>query len=343
MNVDDQLQRDLEALRGEVTFPSTPDFAGRIAESLPSPGGHTRPRRGNAFGRLSRPPTVFAVVALLFLLAVVATMAIPPARESVARWLHIDLPGIRIERVHDGDGGTKPLPSSLGGSLLLGTPVSLGEANDLLSSPLLAPSTTLVGEPMEIWQRNDGETISLLYPPSAQLPEIGETGVAMLLMRVQPESNDTQFFVKKSFGVEPVVSVSIGGREGWWIVDGQLTVQPEGVFPPVTRTSGHVLIWWDGNDVAWRMESALPKDEAIRIASSLVPLQMDTGNRRAVGAVLGVLAGALDRPATDPLAWTKEVSHVPSHCRVACRPVVARSRRSRRGWRVWRGAAGLAP
>lgn len=317
---DDQLQRDLDQLRATTVFRPTPDFATMIGDKLSSRPQHPDRSsirwRDGARSPLSRPFVVFAVVLLMVLFAVFATMAMPSARESVARWLHIDLPGVRIERVHDDADERRATPSSLGGALVLGTPVSLDEVNALIASPMLAPSTELVGEPSEIWQREGGETISLLYPPSTRLPEIGKTGVGMLVMRVQPHGSDGMLYVKKSIGRDPIVSVSIGGREGWWIVDGQLTIHQPDAVPPAIRGSGNVLIWWEGDDVVWRMESALTREEAIRIALSFAPLRLETRNHGASRAVW-VGDGAAGAPSNFPFAsLNPEVFHA-SHRRIA--------------------------
>ena len=279
MNQHDRLERSLAALHDQVTFPPSPDIAARIASSLPDRHRMARPGSSRRQWRRYAPFVAAAVVVLV--VAIVATIAIPTARESVARWLHVDLPGVRIEVVDPGDVPPHTVPTSLGGSLLLGTPTTVEDAATLVPAPLRMPSDPAVGEPAELWQRDRGAVITMLYPASAMLPEIGETGAGLAFMQIVAP-NGPILFAKQSIGNDGIEQVRVGGQEGFWVSNGRLVMLPGNPLEidpsPSSRWSGNVLIWSDGEGTTFRIESMLDRDDAIRIAESLVPVTAETGN-----------------------------------------------------------------
>ena len=294
MNQHDRLERSLAALHDEVTFPPSPDIAARIASSLPDRHRMARPGSSRRQWRRYAPFVAAAVVVLV--VAIVATIAIPTARESVARWLHVDLPGVRIEVVDPGDVPPHTVPTSLGGSLLLGTPTTLEDAATLAPAPLRMPSDPAVGEPAELWQRDRGAVITMLYPASATLPEIGETGAGLAFMQIVAP-NGPILFAKQSIGNDGIEQVRVGGQEGFWVSNGRLVMLPGNPLeidpsPGSSRWSGNVLIWSDGEGTTFRIESMLDKDDAIRIAESLVPVTAESGNGDAAVTVWEVLETA---------------------------------------------------
>lgn len=107
---DDHLERALAAIGDEAAFPDTPDLAARIGGMLPD-----RPERIVDIHR-ARPRyrLIAAAVLVIVLLGIGAMLAVPTARESVARWLHVELPGLRIEVLDPDDAPRSSPPSSLG-------------------------------------------------------------------------------------------------------------------------------------------------------------------------------------------------------------------------------------
>jgi len=321
MSQPDRLEQTLAALRDGVTFPETPDMAARIAGVLPDRPGRTlvtpirRQRR-----------KLLVAAAVLLLLAMGTMLAVPPARETVARWLHVDLPGLRID-VLEPDSANRPSPpSSLGGSLLLGTPTTLADAAALAPAPLQMPSDAAVGRPSEVWQRDGGAAITLLYPASGTLPEIGTTGIGLAFMQIVAPDGPI-LFAKQSIGNGGIEQVVVQGKEGFWVTDGRLVLQPADPLaidspPPASRWSGNVLIWSDGAGTTFRLESMLDRDAVMRIAGTLVPAISSAGNVRTLPLVLGVSemqepgGPSLRVPRLQPL----EVSHASSaHCCTARR------------------------
>jgi hypothetical protein len=116
--------------------------------------------------------------------------------------------------------------------------------------------------------------VGLLWHASDGLPEIGDTGVGMLLLEIESDDDDV-IFVKKVVGGGEFNTAMIGDWPGYWIEGGVLTVEPvEGLMldllEPQSRRSGNVLIWSDG-EATYRLETALPMADVVRIAESLGP------------------------------------------------------------------------
>ena len=145
------LERELSALAPAVDWPEAPDVASRVAglvEERPAP-----PRR-------RRPALVVALVAVA---AVLATLAVPPARTAVFDWLGIG--SARIQVVDE-----LPALSPSPGLEILGDVVPLEDAEERAGFAVAAPPD---GEPRPdetrvtpglrvayLWR--DGERVRLL-------------------------------------------------------------------------------------------------------------------------------------------------------------------------------------
>ncbi|HWK80267.1 MAG TPA: hypothetical protein VNP95_05850, partial [Thermomicrobiales bacterium] len=343
-NPNDHLERALAAIGDEAAFPDTPDLAARIGGMLPD-----RPERiVDIHPARPRYRLIAAAALLIVLLGIGAMLAVPTARESVARWLHVDLPGLRIEVLDPDDAPRSSPPSSLGGSLLLGTPTTLADAALLAPAPLQLPSDPALGNPSEVWQRDGGTVVTLLYPASGTLPEIGETGVGLAFMQIVAPDGPI-LFAKQSIGSGGLEQVSVNGLEGFWVTNGRLVLQPADPLaidspPASSRWSGNVLIWSDGAGTTFRIESMLDRATVIRIAGTLAPVSAGLGNARGLPRVWGV--SEMQEPdgmAFGVLHLLPEVPHASSSHR---RPARHRAcpRRDRPGFRrrVRAGEARLA-
>jgi hypothetical protein len=263
----DELERMLAALPRELAFPPTPDIAGRIGGMLPVRLPAQLPARQPAPWR--RRTTWYAIAAAVLLLIVVLTAALPGPRRAVADFF--GLPGIRIEFSPRGEGDTGG-PKEIGSTLLFGERTTLEGAQATVPFPIVVH-----GEPDEVYLRHDeGVTaVSLIYRASDELPEIGGTGVGMLLMEFRTGA-DTPFLAKRAMGDSVFLITSVNGNEAYWVERGELIVQPPDQIEPeasaFARRSGNVLIWRDGQ-TTYRMETTLDREEAIAIAESLAPWQ----------------------------------------------------------------------
>lgn len=259
----DDLERRLAQLRTDLVFPATPDFAAVFAVDSAGPFIPS----GRALTNVSRP--FWKVLAVAAIAIGIVAFALPGTRATLASWF--DFAGIRIEIGTD-DRTLQSPPTTIGGSLLLGPAVSIEDAAAVARFEIVALADDgIVGEAETYLLERDGTVmVSLLYPPSAELPEVGTTGVGLLLMQIDSPGSD-DFLVKLVMNESPPVSVSVNGNDGAWVEGGTLTIEPvhqSGVFG---RSSGNVLIW-EENGVTYRMESSLTLPEALAIAESLRPI-----------------------------------------------------------------------
>lgn len=260
----DALERRLSQLRTDMIFPETPDIVSAFAANgLPSPSGP--PRRW--IDRASRSPwqALAAAAIVIGLLAV----AIPGTRSTLASWF--DFPGVRIEVGTDEQPPPAP-PTSIGGTLLLGKQVTTEDATKAARFEIVVPvGERITGTPETYLLDRDGAMIiSLLYPASPKLPEIGTTGVGLLLMQID-SPDPAALLVKRSMNERPPVTIMVNGEMGTWIEGGSLTVEPIYASGTFERASGNVLIW-EQNGVTYRLESALTMTDAVALAERLQPV-----------------------------------------------------------------------
>lgn len=251
-------------------FPATPDFATEIGVQIEPPRPDHRTRWVSR-----RSLRLAAMVALAVLAILVAALAVPSSRTAIADFFGIE--GIRIE--FGGDAPEVPAtPASIGSSLLLGDETTLETAEAAAPFDIVMPADDAAGAPDELYlNRRSGVTVvGLLWHATDTLPEIGDTGVGMLLLEIEADGDDT-IFVKKMVGGGEFNTAIVNDWPGYWIENGVLTVEPvEGLMldllGPESRRSGNVLIWSD-SEITYRLETALPMEDAVRLAESLAPVR----------------------------------------------------------------------
>ncbi|HEU0163452.1 MAG TPA: hypothetical protein VFQ54_00330 [Thermomicrobiales bacterium] len=205
--------------------------------------------------------TAAAIVAI----ALVSILAFSGPRETVARWTHVDLSGIRIDIVPWLDHNESITEKDL----RLGSAISLADAQSSVPFPIL----TLPGAgPNGVWLKagntvTPGAVVTLLYEADPEYPEIGSTGIGIALMQWS-EPNGAVFFIKQVAQTEQFEPVRINGSSGFWIIGGRLLTDP-GAPDATSRPSANVLIWTDRNGITYRLESELERDAAVRLAESL--------------------------------------------------------------------------
>lgn len=262
------LEAQLELLATDVQMPVSPDFVSVISAGLVAPPAPVYVRR--------RLLLVAAVIALI----VAAALAIPQSRTTIAGWL--DFGGIRLEivdRIIDRDDASLV---EIDSSLLLGDESSLGGAVDAVNYPLMQlPDET--PDRVFVRQQENNAMVSMLYPATDDLPEIGDTGVGALLIQIENRS-DFDFLVKHAppDGGYEFVSMD-NGIEGFWVISGNLSAipyDPRDTFglDKVSRPTGNVLLW-NENGVTFRLETALARREAIALAERIVPIDEPSGNQ----------------------------------------------------------------
>ena len=270
-----ELERALVELGGRLDFPEAPDLVPAVRARLVE-----RPRR------IRRPSRRLLVIALAALaVAIGAAFAVPPARTAILEWL--GLRGVRIERVSELPvlpeppplpSGQEPpaAPPTLGSDLGLGALLTLDEARRRVGYRILVPTLANLGEPDAVYVDDArlalaGAKVMLVWGPRPGLPVAAGTDLGLLI--TQFEGRTEPAFFKKVAGPETVIEeVEVNGGRGVW-----LEGEPHAVFytdasgdvvEEVVRLAGNVLLWERG-ELTFRLESALSKREALRIARSV--------------------------------------------------------------------------
>lgn len=291
---DREIERALRDLRARLDYPPTPDLATTVRTRL-----QAQPRRSRSFWAplvTTMPPRRLAFAALAIVLLAGALLLLSPAtRSAVADRLGVrGIPIVYLTPTLTPTPSATPTPTaassvaspprppatpptatpeSLGERFGLGRPMTLTEARAAAQYTVLAPTLPELGQPDEVYfsPLPSGGQVSCVYYPRPGLPVTSATGVGMLLTQFQG-AVEPEFFGK---GIGPetrLEQVTVNGGRGFWLegkphffiyrdANGRTTSE-------TIRLAGNTLIW-EQNGVTFRLEAALSKDEALRVAASL--------------------------------------------------------------------------
>jgi hypothetical protein len=228
---------------------------------------HSFPSRDRAPWRpIPRTKRVLAAAAVL-LVALTATLVAPDSRHAVARWLGIGSVTVTY---------TGEVPAAAGRNYDLGTAVPVAQALEVADAAgwrLEAPSAA--GDPARAFVGRPAGSATLAWAPSEDLPEVGDSGIGLLLT-VMPGTADAGGVAKHATRGTTVRLVRVGDHPAYWI-----TGEPHEVF--ITdpggdvvgdrpRLAGNTLIWTVG-DITYRLESALDEEQAVELASEMTPVR----------------------------------------------------------------------
>ena len=238
------LERELAALAPVVDWPESPDVAvrvARLAEGRPAP----RRRRRLAL-----------VAALIAVAAVVATLAVPPARTAVLDWLGIG--SARIELVDE-----LPSLSPSPGLEILGDAVPLDEAESRAGFAVAAPPT---GEPRPDEVRvTPGLRVAYLWRD--------RDGVRLLVTQLPGRSATEPGLVKKLIGSGTSVDqFEVDGDAAVWIEGGPhvvLLAAPDGTIREENGWLAGNTLLVDRDGLTTRVEGALTRDQAVAIVRAM--------------------------------------------------------------------------
>jgi hypothetical protein len=273
------LENELRALGMSIAYPvPSADFAAGIQARLEREPRPSVPwwRRlfdlagGGELPASRRPLRRALVLAIILLLAIVA----------IAAALGLGVPGIRIffgptatpspsasvlqaPRASSTPGASQPLGASLG----LGkfTPFEAVEG-DVGFRPLLPAG---LGPPEAAYVRD--RRLMLVWPASSEQPQIDTSRVGLIVTELRGQV-DTGYYAKVARSGTVVEAVKVGGHQGYW-----LTGEPHPfwyvdengqVVDETRRVVAQSLIWAD-DELTYRLETSLPRDEAILLAETL--------------------------------------------------------------------------
>lgn len=272
----DRLELALTDLAGAIAFPApSAAFASRVTARLEAAPPVTEPAwrrwRWWASAPAGARPVRRSLVIAVALLLVAAT---------VAAAIGLGLPGIRIlfgPPPITTPGATVP-PSGPAASLEPGATLGLGERVDVglvaqrAAFPVRFPTDPIAGRPDTAWiDPTKAGQVSLVWRSRPDLPATFDPRVGMLLGQFNGLLD--QGMISKMIDSGTVVErVRVGGNPGFWIsgdphfffyetADGR-------VVDDSRRWVGDTLLWTEGG-LTYRLETALGRDTAIRIAESL--------------------------------------------------------------------------
>jgi hypothetical protein len=207
-------------------------------------------------------PARLAVAAAVALVTLVVVLALPGPRGAVARLLGIG--GVRVTY-------TGQVPVGLEQELDLGRPVTPAEARQLAERPLAAPAR--LGEPAGAYIGRPPGAVTFVWAPGPDLPEVGDTGVGLLLT-VLPGTTDAGL-VSKAIGPGTTIElVRVRDGAAYWIAGAphelHITARDGDIVIDSSRLAGNTLLWTE-DGVTYRLESALGREEAVDLADDLRP------------------------------------------------------------------------
>ncbi len=192
--------------------------------------------------------------AVVLLAALAATLAVPDARTALLRVLHLG--GEQVELVDE-------LPPAAGGldETVLGELVSIDEARRRASSEL----RELDEPPDRVYLFGERPIVWFVYGPPGD--------VRLLVSQAPGLHVDRELIVKKLAGPGTALEeTSVDGSPAFFISGSPhvvLLLDEQGnAVEDTTRLAGNVLFWED-DDVAFRLEGDFDKDQAVELAESL--------------------------------------------------------------------------
>jgi hypothetical protein len=238
----------LRDLAEGIDWPAPVDFTTRLPRQQPV----TRTWR----------PRLAWVAGVLALVLVV--LLVPSARQAVANLLEVA--GIRIEF---GDTPSLSPPSELAPGQL----VDKAAADEAVDFSILRPAVLEPPGSVYLLQADVGTQVFLAWAASDRLPEVGDSGIGLLLAEFRADL-DEEFFTKIVAEGTTVDRVTVNGAPAFWLAGAphvfMFQTGPREHTEDGTRLTGHVLVW-EVDGITYRLESNLRLDESLLIAESLSP------------------------------------------------------------------------
>ncbi|MGH2557196.1 MAG: hypothetical protein ACRDHO_16010, partial [Actinomycetota bacterium] len=151
--------------------------------------------------------------------------------------------------------------------------VTLAEAQARVPFRILVPQGADLGPPDAVYLRtgNFAEQVTLLWRARPGLPKAGTTGAGLLLTQFRADV-DEDYMKKITSEATRLEFTSVNGGNAFWIEGPPhqvfLVDENGDLVSDTIRLAGNVLLWERG-DLTLRIEADIPKDPALRIASSV--------------------------------------------------------------------------
>ena len=238
------LERELQALSSALDWPETPDVSRRVvalmAEERPRPVVRRR----------------LALALAVVLAALVAVLAVPPARTAVLDWLGIG--GAQIIRVDD-----LPSVSATPGLEILGDRVTLDEAQERAGFPFADPP--------------EGERApdQILLAPGMRVTYVwgAEDRARLLLTQFPGDATEPGLVKKLVSSATRIDMLDIDGHRALWLEGGPhavLFLTPDGnIADDLGWLAGNTLLV-ENDGVTVRIEAQVDRADAIELARSLL-------------------------------------------------------------------------
>ena len=238
------LERELQALSSVLEWPESPDVSRRVvaltSEERPRPVVRRR----------------LALALAVALAALVAVLAVPPARTAVFDWLGIG--GAQIIRVDD-----LPSVSATPGLEILGDSVTLDEAQERAGFPFADPP------------EDERAPDQILLAPGMRVTYVwrAEDRARLLITQFPGDATEPGLVKKLVSSATQIDMLDIDGRRALWLEGGPHAV----LFLTPDGNIGDDLGWLAGNTllvendgVTVRIEAQIDRADAVELARSLI-------------------------------------------------------------------------
>jgi hypothetical protein len=252
------IERRLVELGEYIDYPETPNFSAELRHRLA-----VQPQR------LERPTwrRLALVAAAAVVVLALAAVAYPPTRDGIAKFLH--LRGVTIERISTlpSPKPTPPAPDTVG----LGELVTLEQARQAANFAVRIPTEPTATPAIRLGRTDQQPVVSLEYQPSAALPDPQHLGIGLLLTEFRGDL--IPGFLGKFVGPDTTIEdVQVESVSGFWLAGAPHEIAMRGrngeYRQETLRLAENTLVW-ERDGVTYRIESALSKADALRIAASL--------------------------------------------------------------------------
>jgi hypothetical protein len=157
---------------------------------------------------------------------------------------------------------------------MLGNRTTLDAVKSAVHFKVLVPAEPQLGAPETVYLgfTPPSGRVELVYRAGAALPAAGPSGIGLLVTEFQGQTEE-QFLQKMVGPGTKVEFVDVGGARGFWISGRphMIVYRRPGtdlIDQERSRLVGNALIW-ERDGVIYRVESALSKEESLRIALSM--------------------------------------------------------------------------